>query len=83
MNATAEAGFFDMDTSMLKMSGGIAVYSDNGYELHTESADVDLKKGLFMARDRDRSGSVRYDACGPLRCRSCQTAPASAMAMST
>jgi lipopolysaccharide export system protein LptC len=47
MNADAEAGFFDMDTSMLKLSGGIAVYSDSGYELHTEKVDVDLRKGLF------------------------------------
>jgi len=47
LNATAEGGFFDMDTSMLKLTHGIAVYSDSGYELHTENVDVDLKKGLF------------------------------------
>jgi lipopolysaccharide export system protein LptC len=47
LNATADAGFFDMDTSMLKLTGGIAVYSDSGYELHTERVDVDLRKGLF------------------------------------
>jgi lipopolysaccharide export system protein LptC len=47
LNANAEAGFFDMDTSMLKLAGGIAVYSDAGYELHTEKVDVDLRKGLF------------------------------------
>jgi lipopolysaccharide export system protein LptC len=47
LNADAEAGFFDMDTSMLKLTGGIAVYTDSGYELHTERVDVDLKKGLF------------------------------------
>jgi lipopolysaccharide export system protein LptC len=47
LNADAKAGFFDMDTSMLKLAGGIALYSDAGYELHSETADVDLKKGLF------------------------------------
>lgn len=47
LNATAESGFFNMDSSMLKLTGGIAVYSDSGYELHTENVDVDLKKGLF------------------------------------
>lgn len=47
LNADAESGFFNMDTSMLKLTGGIAVYSDSGYELHTENVDVDLKKGLF------------------------------------
>ena len=32
---------------MLKLTGDIAVYSDSGYELHTEKVDIDLKKGLF------------------------------------
>jgi lipopolysaccharide export system protein LptC len=47
MNANAEAGYFNMDTSMLNLTDGIAVYTDSGYELHTEKVDVDLKKGLF------------------------------------
>lgn len=47
MNATAAAGFFDMDTSLLKLTGGIEMFSDSGYELHTSKANIELKKGLF------------------------------------
>jgi len=47
MNATATEGFFDMDSGLLKLRNGVAVYSDNGDELHTASVDIDMKKGLF------------------------------------
>ena len=47
MNAEAAQGFVDMDKSALKLTGGISMYSDDGYELHTSRADVDLKKGVF------------------------------------
>jgi lipopolysaccharide export system protein LptC len=47
LNATAVTGFIDMDKGALALSNGIAIYSDDGYELHTARANVDLKKGLF------------------------------------
>jgi lipopolysaccharide export system protein LptC len=47
LNATAVHGFIDMNKSWLALSDGIAIYSDDGYELHTTRANVDLKKGLF------------------------------------
>src|SRR6185312_8605243 len=47
LNATAAQGFFDMDTGALKLSGGIAMYSDTGYELHTDRLDGEMKKGVF------------------------------------
>jgi lipopolysaccharide export system protein LptC len=47
MNASAMQGFVDMDKSALTLTGGIAVFSDDGYELHTERANVDLKQGIF------------------------------------
>lgn len=47
LNATARQGFFDMDAGMLKLVGGVAIYSDSGFELHTAKADIDMKKGLF------------------------------------
>jgi lipopolysaccharide export system protein LptC len=47
MNASAMQGFVDMEKSALTLMGGIAVFSDDGYELHTERANVDLKKGIF------------------------------------
>lgn len=47
LNATAGGGVVDMDKNWLTLTGGIAVYSDDGYELHSERADVDLKQGVF------------------------------------
>jgi lipopolysaccharide export system protein LptC len=52
LNASAEAGLFDMDAGTLKLSGGIALYTDSGYELHTQSADADLKNNMFRGADR-------------------------------
>jgi lipopolysaccharide export system protein LptC len=47
LNAMAKEGEYDMDAGFLKLTGGIAIYSDSGYELHTAKADADLKKGIF------------------------------------
>ena len=47
LNASATQGFVDMEKGALTLSGGIAIFSGDGYELHTERANVDLKKGLF------------------------------------
>jgi lipopolysaccharide export system protein LptC len=47
LNATATVGFFDMDSGALRLNGGISMYSDSGYELHTERLDGDMKQGLF------------------------------------
>jgi len=46
LNATAVNGLFDADAKTLILDGGISVFSDNGYELHTRSARFDLKKGF-------------------------------------
>lgn len=66
LNATATKGYFDMEKGMLALSGGIAVYSDDGYELHTGRADVDLKKGLFKGPDtvtgHGPAGTLRADS---------------------
>ena len=47
LNATASSGFFDMDSGALDLGGGIAMYSDSGYELHTDRLEGDMKKGAF------------------------------------
>src|SRR5262249_52130270 len=39
LNATATKGLVDMDKGTLALTGGIAVFSDDGYELHTARAD--------------------------------------------
>jgi lipopolysaccharide export system protein LptC len=51
-SATAADGFFDMDAGSLKLGGGISLYTDSGYELHTKSAHVDLKKSLFTGQEK-------------------------------
>ena len=47
ITATAAAGLLDADAHKLWLEGPIAVYSDEGYELHTPAAEVDLTKGLI------------------------------------
>ena len=47
LTTSAESGLFDADAKTLKLSGAIAVYSDSGYELHTNGAGVDLKTGVM------------------------------------
>ncbi len=58
LNATAAGGFIDMNMGTLALNGGIAIFSDDGYEVHTERADIDLKKGLFH-------GPVAVNGQGP------------------
>jgi lipopolysaccharide export system protein LptC len=65
LNATAARGFVDMDKGSLALTGGISVYSDDGYELHTARADFDLKKGRFHGpvevTGQGPSGTLRAD----------------------
>jgi len=65
MNAEAMQGYVDMEKSALTLSGGISMYSDDGYELHTARADVDLKKGIFKGPDevtgQGPMGTLRAD----------------------
>jgi lipopolysaccharide export system protein LptC len=46
INADAARGVVDMKAGALELNGGINVFSDDGYELHTQSASVDLNKGV-------------------------------------
>lgn len=41
-NMNAPTGFLDSDTQKLWLNGKLALFSDSGYELHTDSAFVDL-----------------------------------------
>jgi lipopolysaccharide export system protein LptC len=52
LNATAASGLFDADARTLVLDGGISVFSDNGYELHTKSAHFDLKKGFVHGEQK-------------------------------
>jgi lipopolysaccharide export system protein LptC len=52
LNATAANGLFDADARTLVLGGGIAVFSDNGYELHTRAAHFDLKRGFVHGEQK-------------------------------
>jgi lipopolysaccharide export system protein LptC len=51
VNILADTGDYDTSTKMLKMNGNVQIYSDNGYELHADRAEVNL----------DTSEAVGYD----------------------
>ena len=55
LTASATEGLLDADTKKIMLSGGIAIYSDSGYELHSSSAAVDLDKSV-MRGDHPVSG---------------------------
>lgn len=46
VNANAADGVVDMKAGSLEMGGGIDVFSDAGYALHSQAASVDLNKGI-------------------------------------
>jgi lipopolysaccharide export system protein LptC len=47
LNATAATGAFDMDSGALDLSGGIALFTDSGYELHTSHGHGNVNQGQF------------------------------------
>jgi lipopolysaccharide export system protein LptC len=65
INADAAAGMVDMRAGALELNGGINVFSEEGYELHTQSASVDLNKGVVHGREEVTGqgplGSLRAD----------------------
>ena len=66
LNATATQGAVDMDKQFLTLTGGIAIFSDDGYELHTANANVDLHKGTFkgpgVVTGQGPAGTLRADS---------------------
>ncbi|MDE2135759.1 MAG: LPS export ABC transporter periplasmic protein LptC [Alphaproteobacteria bacterium] len=51
LTASAATGLVDKDAGTLKLRGGISLYTDSGYELHTQSADADLKSNIFRGTE--------------------------------
>lgn len=47
VNATAAHGYIDGDAGTLMLDGGISVFTDNGYELHTKSATALIKANIL------------------------------------
>jgi len=48
LNARAVHGHVDMAANWLALDGGLDVFTDSGYGLHTERADVDLKRNIVI-----------------------------------
>src|ERR1700743_3478700 len=46
MNANAAAGEIDMQAGTLDLEGGIDLFTDTGYTLHTSAASLDLNKWI-------------------------------------
>ena len=65
INATAGNGVVDMNASSLQLGGGIAIYSDQGYEFHSKEASVDLKHGIVHGHSeftgQGPKGTMRAD----------------------
>jgi lipopolysaccharide export system protein LptC len=65
-NASAGKGFVDLDAGWLRLTDGISLYTDGGYELHTKSAYADLKKNMIEGKERVNGhgplGSIAADS---------------------
>lgn len=51
-NATAGKGLVDLDAKQLSLSGGLSLYTDSGYELHTNSAFADLDRNTVVGKEK-------------------------------
>ena len=51
LNATSTTALFDMDTGAMQLAGGIAVYTDTGFELHTSHGTGNVNQGTFYGPD--------------------------------
>jgi lipopolysaccharide export system protein LptC len=67
-NMNAPTGFLDSDAQKLWLRGKIAMYSDNGYELHTDAAFVDLAPSCDPKTGKPVSGKPAKPGKPPARC---------------
>lgn len=49
---TADTGFYDGNTSLLNLFGNVEIFGDAGYEMHTNSAEIDLKKNTVSSDEK-------------------------------
>lgn len=65
VNARAKAGMVDMAAGQLELSGGIDLFTDTGYELHSRSASMNLKQNEVHGHEpvtgRGPEGTFRAD----------------------
>ena len=65
ISVSAETGMYDRNERLLTLTGPIEIFSDQGYELHANSAVVDLAKGTIVSTQavdgHGPMGAVRAD----------------------
>ena len=54
MAVNAEQGIYDRRKGILRLSGAVSIYTDKGFEMHTESAIVNLAKGTARGKEAVR-----------------------------
>jgi len=66
LNARAKKGMVDMAAGRLELNGGISVFTDTGYELHSNSASMDLKQSIIHGHEtvtgQGPDGTMRADS---------------------
>ena len=66
LNARAKTGFVDMASGQLELNGGISVFTDTGYELHSNSASANLKQNIIHGHEtvtgQGPDGTLRADS---------------------
>lgn len=66
LNARARTGFVDMASGQLELNGGISVFTDTGYELHSNSASANLKQNIIHGHEtvtgQGPDGTLRADS---------------------
>src|SRR5689334_21828310 len=67
-NVNAPVGYLDSDAQKLWLRGKIAMYSDSGYELHTDAAFVDLAQSCDPKTGKPVSGEAEKKGKAPARC---------------
>lgn len=51
-NASAGTGFVDLDTKVLTLGKGLAIFTDSGYEIHTDTAVADLNQNTIISNTK-------------------------------
>jgi lipopolysaccharide export system protein LptC len=51
INVVSDKGVVDTEKRTLHLAGNISIYSDNGYEAHSPTAQVDLKTGIVQGTE--------------------------------
>jgi len=66
MNARGKTGMVDMAAGRLEVTGGIDVFTDTGYELHSRSASMNLKQSVIHGHEavtgQGPDGTLRADS---------------------